>query len=181
MSTNSTSEFDPLRTFVNVCQCHVLDRVGRKHASGTGPWQANLICFANAPFPGDLASSQRSEGVLMTCPTPTNAADDADPERAAPNSWDTTPENQAPTFRNQDHVAGYGYHWWVVPPLPGGVNNGAFSANGVYGQIIVVNPTEQVVIAIQSAWRQPHDSDATVENIAMIRAAVRALRTEPAS
>jgi CubicO group peptidase (beta-lactamase class C family) len=76
---------------------------------------------------------------------------------------------------------GYGYHWWVVPPLPGGVNNSAFSANGDYGQIIVVNPTEQVVIAIQSAWRQPHDSDATVENVAMIRAAVRALRTEPAS
>jgi CubicO group peptidase (beta-lactamase class C family) len=37
---------------------------------------------------------------------------------------------------------GYGYHWWAVPPLPGGVNNGAFSANGDYGQIIVVNPTE---------------------------------------
>src|SRR5260221_8964886 len=40
----------------------------------------------------------------MACPTPTNAADDADPERAAPNIMDTTPENQAPTFRNQDQV-----------------------------------------------------------------------------
>ena len=77
--------------------------------------------------------------------------------------------------------AGYGYHWWAVPPLPGGVNNGAFSANGAYGQVIFVNPTEQVVIAIQSAWRQPQDSDAALENVAMIRAAVRALRTEPAS
>jgi CubicO group peptidase (beta-lactamase class C family) len=28
----------------------------------------------------------------------------ADPERAAPNITDTTPENQAPTFRNQDQV-----------------------------------------------------------------------------
>jgi CubicO group peptidase (beta-lactamase class C family) len=77
--------------------------------------------------------------------------------------------------------AGYGYHWWVVPPLPGGVNNGAFSANGVFGQFIFVNPTEHVVIAIQSAWRQPHDSDAELEVVAMIRAAVSALRTEPAS
>jgi CubicO group peptidase (beta-lactamase class C family) len=59
--------------------------------------------------------------------------------------------------------------------------NGVFSANGDYGQLIVVNPTEQVVVAIQSAWRQPHDSDAAVENIAMIRAAVRALRTDLAS
>jgi len=37
------------------------------------------------------------------------------------------------------------------------------------------------VIAIQSAWRQPQDSDAAVENVAMIRAAVRALRTESSS
>ena len=58
---------------------------------------------------------------------------------------------------------------------------GCFAANGIFGQFIFVNPTEQVVIALQSAWRQPHDSDAAVENIAMIRAAVRALRTEPAS
>jgi CubicO group peptidase (beta-lactamase class C family) len=68
-----------------------------------------------------------------------------------------------------------------VPPLPGGVNNGAFAANGIFGQFIFVNPTEQVVIALQSAWRQPQDNDAEVENVAMIRAAVRALRTEPAS
>jgi CubicO group peptidase (beta-lactamase class C family) len=27
-----------------------------------------------------------------------------DPERAAPNIWDTTPDNQAATFRNQDQV-----------------------------------------------------------------------------
>ena len=77
--------------------------------------------------------------------------------------------------------AGYGYHWWAVPPLPDGVNNGAFAANGAFGQFIFVNPTEQAVIALQSAWRQPHDNDAAGENIAMIRAAVRALRTESAS
>jgi hypothetical protein len=38
-----------------------------------------------------------------------------------------------------------------------------------------------VVVAIQSAWRQHDDRDAEVETVAMIRAAVRALRTEPAS
>jgi CubicO group peptidase (beta-lactamase class C family) len=75
---------------------------------------------------------------------------------------------------------GYGYQWWVAPPLPSGVSNGTFSANGAYGQIIAVIPAERVVIAIQSAWRQTHDSDADVENTAMVRAAVRALRTEPA-
>ena len=44
-----------------------------------------------------------------------------------------------------------------------------------------VNRTEQVVIAIQIAWRQPNDSDAELEVVAMIRTAVRALRTGPAS
>jgi hypothetical protein len=54
-------------------------------------------------------------------------------------------------------------------------------ANGRHrnSQFIFVNPTEQVVVAIQSAWRQPQDSDAEVEIVAMIRAAVSALRTEP--
>src|SRR5216117_3857748 len=40
----------------------------------------------------------------MTNPAPTNTADHADRERAAPNIWTTTPENQAPTFRNQNQV-----------------------------------------------------------------------------
>jgi CubicO group peptidase (beta-lactamase class C family) len=72
--------------------------------------------------------------------------------------------------------AGYGYQWWAAPPLPGAVHNGVFSARGAYGQFIVINPTEQVVVAIQSAWRQHDDSDAEVETVAMIRAAVRALQ-----
>jgi CubicO group peptidase (beta-lactamase class C family) len=76
---------------------------------------------------------------------------------------------------------GYGYHWLAVAPLPRGVNNGAFSANGAYGQFIFVNPTEQVVVAIQSAWRQRSDSDAAVETVALLRASVRALRPDPAS
>jgi hypothetical protein len=64
--------------------------------------------------------------------------------------------------------------------LPGGVNNGAFTALGALGEFIFINPTEQVVIAIQSAWRQSHDIDAQVETIALLRAAVRALRPDPA-
>ena len=73
--------------------------------------------------------------------------------------------------------AGYGYHWWVASPLPGGSNNGAFSANGAFGQLIFNNPAEQLGVIMQSAWRQPEDRLAEAENIALIRAAVRALRT----
>ena len=50
------------------------------------------------------------------------------------------------------------------------MNNGAFTALGGYGQFIFVNPTEQVVVAIQSAWRQLLDSNAVVETVALLRA-----------
>jgi CubicO group peptidase (beta-lactamase class C family) len=74
---------------------------------------------------------------------------------------------------------GYGYHWWAHSPT--GAHAGAFSAIGAFGQYIYVHPPEQVVVAIQSAWRQHHDDDAGVETFALLRAAVRALRPDPAS
>jgi CubicO group peptidase (beta-lactamase class C family) len=107
-------------------------------------------------------------------------------QRVLPTGWRDLagqPECAATAFGRlmPGSPAGYGYHWWAVPPVPGGVNNGAFSANGRFGQIILVNPTEQVVVAIQSAWRRHADGEAGLEIVAMIRAAVRALRTEAAS
>jgi CubicO group peptidase (beta-lactamase class C family) len=79
--------------------------------------------------------------------------------------------------------AGYGYQWWALPgaPFADGLHAGAFSAFGGYGQRIYINPAERVVAAIQSAWREPSDSDAEVETNALLRAAVRALRPDPAS
>jgi CubicO group peptidase (beta-lactamase class C family) len=77
--------------------------------------------------------------------------------------------------------AGYGYQWWALPHGPTGVHAGAFVAIGACGQYIYVNPPEQVVIAIQSAWRRYRDIDAEVETFSLLRAAVRALRPDPAS
>jgi CubicO group peptidase (beta-lactamase class C family) len=78
--------------------------------------------------------------------------------------------------------AGYGYQWWALPgaPFAEGLHASAFSTFGGYGQRIYVNPAEQLVAAIHSAWRQPQDSDAEVETNALLRAAVRALRPDPA-
>ena len=74
--------------------------------------------------------------------------------------------------------AGYGYHWWALPgaPFAGGLHAGAFLALGAFGQRIYINPTEQVVAVIQSAWRQPSDSDAEAETVALLRTLIRALR-----
>jgi len=65
--------------------------------------------------------------------------------------------------------------------LPTGIQAGAFTAIGAFGQYIYVNPAAQVVVAIQSAWRRHRDSDAEVETFALLAAAVRALRPDPAS
>ena len=41
--------------------------------------------------------------------------------------------------------AGYGYQWWLL-------DGGAYSAAGIFGQGIYVNPETRVVIALHSAW-----------------------------
>jgi CubicO group peptidase (beta-lactamase class C family) len=80
-----------------------------------------------------------------------------------------------------NNTLGYGYQWWVLPHGPTGIHRGAFVAIGAFGQYIYVHPTEQVVIAIQSAWLEHHDTDAVAETFALFGAAVRALRLDPAS
>ena len=76
--------------------------------------------------------------------------------------------------------AGYGYQWWALPgaPYADGLHAGAFLALGAYGQRIYINPAEQLVAVIQSAWRQPQDSEAELETVMLLRAVVRALRPE---
>ena len=75
--------------------------------------------------------------------------------------------------------AGYGYQWWALPHAPTGIHRGAFSAIGAFGQYIYVNPTERVVVAIQSDWPQHQDAEADAETFALVGAAVRALRPDP--
>ena len=77
--------------------------------------------------------------------------------------------------------AGYGYHWWSLPgaPFASGLHAGACLALGAYGQRIYINPAEQLVIVVQSAWREASDPDAEVETVMLIRAMLRAVRPEP--
>ncbi|MBL8769778.1 MAG: serine hydrolase [Phenylobacterium sp.] len=69
---------------------------------------------------------------------------------------------------------GYGYQWWVLPP--GGVHDGAFTAEGIFGQFIYVHPREQVVAIVWSAWRKSWEGDSEFETYDLIGAAVNALR-----
>jgi hypothetical protein len=47
-------------------------------------------------------------------------------------------------------TVGYAYQWWI----PYG-SDGAFEAEGIFGQMIYVNPTRDVVIVQTSAWPEP--------------------------
>ena len=71
---------------------------------------------------------------------------------------------------------GYGYQWWVLPHGPTGIHAGAFMACGSFGQYIYVHPGAQLVVVIQSAWRQHEDSEAAAETFALLRATLLALR-----
>jgi len=53
---------------------------------------------------------------------------------------------------------GYAYQWWV----PYG-NDGVFMAQGIFGQMIYVNPTRHVVIVQSSAWPEAVASSLAAE------------------
>jgi CubicO group peptidase (beta-lactamase class C family) len=71
---------------------------------------------------------------------------------------------------------GYGYQWWVLPREAGSAHDGAFTAQGIFGQFVYVNPREQVVAVVWSAWRKAWEYDAETETYALLAAAVEALR-----
>lgn len=49
---------------------------------------------------------------------------------------------------------GYAYQWWIPPG-----SDGAFEAEGIYGQCIYVDPAKHVVIVQTSAWPEPVSSE----------------------
>ena len=53
----------------------------------------------------------------------------------------------------------YGYMWWPVEAASGSVSDGAFAAQGIFGQWLYINPRKQVVIVQWSAQTQPSGSD----------------------
>ncbi len=108
-----------------------------------------------------------------------------DGRRVLPTGWRDLagqPDSVATAFGRlmPGSPAGYGYHWWSLPgaPFADGLHTGACLALGAFGQRIYINPTEQVVAVIQSAWRQAADSDAEAETVALLRPMVRALRPD---
>jgi CubicO group peptidase (beta-lactamase class C family) len=76
-----------------------------------------------------------------------------------------------------DDPLGYGYQWWAFPTgaaaLP--FHDGAFTAQGIFGQFLYINPREDLVAVVWDAWRSPWEDSAEIETYAMIGAAAAAL------
>lgn len=73
---------------------------------------------------------------------------------------------------------GYGYQWWAFPT---GVNalpfhDGAFTAEGIFGQFIYINPKEDIVAVVWSAWPTSWVDSAELETYSLIGRAAAMLR-----
>ncbi len=69
----------------------------------------------------------------------------------------------------------YGYLWWTAA-TPAGRRDGAFSADGIFGQTLYLNPAENVVIVVWSAWPHPSESGMFDYDWSLFEAVVDSLR-----
>jgi CubicO group peptidase (beta-lactamase class C family) len=74
------------------------------------------------------------------------------------------------------HV-GYGYMWWVASQ-DNPIHAGAFEANGIFGQLMYINPREHLVIVVLSARSKPSEtSTMQLDDDAFFAAVALALRS----
>lgn len=63
-------------------------------------------------------------------------------------------EATSPQMLRGGAVIDYGYLWWTATS-PAARQDRAFSAEGIFGQTIWVNPAKRVVVVVLSAWPKP--------------------------
>lgn len=58
----------------------------------------------------------------------------------------------------------YGYMWWPVAAPDGSFGECAFSARGIFGQYIYINPVHQLIVVTLSARSKPRFAEAILDN-----------------
>lgn len=94
-----------------------------------------------------------------------------DGERILPENWiaeATTPRQIG------GQPVNYGYMWWPVPDADGSFADQAFSARGIFGQYIYINPRHRIIITVLSSRSKPKGAEVIIDND-FFNAAVRAL------
>ena len=93
-------------------------------------------------------------------------------ERILPDGW-RREAGSAKTLRDGTALP-YGYMWWV-PQTPASLRDGAFSAEGIHGQFLYINPVAKVVIVVWSAQPKPVGG-AVIDDHVVFDAIVQLLR-----
>jgi CubicO group peptidase (beta-lactamase class C family) len=86
--------------------------------------------------------------------------------RVLPEGW--VADASANHIEGRPPGQGYGYYWWMRPV--------GFSAVGVYGQSLYIDPQDRLVVVIQSAWPFTSDVLAGEAQTAFLTAVVQAAR-----
>lgn len=84
-----------------------------------------------------------------------------DGERVLPEGW--VREASAPRDVGGKQVE-YGYMWWPVASADGSFDESAYTARGIFGQYIYINPRRQLVIVVLSARSKPKGSEVIPDN-----------------
>lgn len=137
--------------------------------SGAGDFSATLRDY------GRLAQFILDDGVL------------ADGTRSLPQGW----MSEATTWRPRSadgaspgtSSGGYGYLWWRLPVPPGlgvapettSTSSATFTAVGLFGQYIFINPVEKLIMIQWSAYPEPEIYAPAVESAAFFNAISDAL------
>jgi CubicO group peptidase (beta-lactamase class C family) len=70
-----------------------------------------------------------------------------------------------------NYPLGYGYQWWCLP----GPNH-RFTAQGIHGQFVLVDPVEHLVVVKLSSWRHAWEDDKEAETYAFFAAVADAVK-----
>ncbi|MEI6739628.1 MAG: serine hydrolase [Gemmatimonadaceae bacterium] len=88
-------------------------------------------------------------------------------------------EATSPQMLRNGTAIDYGYMWWTATTAEARRDH-AYTAQGIHGQFLYVNPAAQVVVVVWSAQPQPTGGD-VVNDLAVFDAVVRALRLPSAT
>jgi CubicO group peptidase (beta-lactamase class C family) len=89
-----------------------------------------------------------------------------------PDGWFAEATRPAPETTNPSTGAGYGYQWWTLP-------DGSYQAQGIFGQLIHVDPKRRLVVAMSSAWPRATGRDPSAARTAFLGQIKAALDAEP--
>ena len=74
---------------------------------------------------------------------------------SVPDGWFAEATKTQTTFPG----GGYGYQWWTIP-------GGYYAAQGIFGQVILVDPASKLVMVASSAWPKATDRELSQQRLA---------------